>query len=278
MSDVFARERTMLELKMRRVRVLRTAEVTPSITRVTLGGSDLEGFGAKGPADHVKVFFPDPETGVLTVPEPGGMRKPREAGAPAIIVRDYTPYAYRPDADGGPEIDIDFVIHGDHGVAAPWAARATAGDELGIGGPRGTVGAPLGADSVIIVADETALPATSRWLDAFGSEVPVTGLFFVSDESAAAYLADRAGERREFHWFTGQDRAARVEEALRAASIGERTFVFLAGEAGALIPLRRYLRRELGLSKAQADVHGYWKLGEVALDHHAPIDPSDPED
>ncbi len=268
----------MLELRMRRVRVLRTAEVTPSIKRITLGGSDLEGFAANGPADHVKVFLPDPETGVLTVPEPGKMRQPRDPGAPAIIVRDYTPYAFRADAAGGPELDIDFVIHGDHGVAAPWAARAAEGDELGIGGPRGSVAAPTGADSAIIIADETAFPAASRWLDAFGPEVPVTGLFFVADESSTAYFSSRDGAHRELRWFTGAERAERLEEALRAAAIGERTFVFLAGEANTLIPLRRYLRRELGLSKAQADVHGYWKLGEVALDHHAPLDPSDPED
>ena len=278
MTEAFARKRTMHELHTRRVRVIRTEKLAPRMLRVTLGGDDLAGFSADGPADHVKVFFPDPATGVLTVPEPGGFRKPREAGAPEIILRDYTPFAFRPDGEHGPELDIDFVLHGDAGVAGPWAAAAQPGDELGIGGPRASLGAPQGVDSAIIIADESALPAAARWLDAFGSELPVTGLFFVEDAAVSAYLESRATGTRTLHWFTGADRAAALEQALRGLDIGDRTFVFLAGEANTLIPLRRYLRRELGLSKAQADVHGYWKTGEVALDHHAPLDPSDPED
>lgn len=275
MTEVFARERTMHDIHTRRVRVLRTARIAPKMVRITLGGDDLAGFSADGPADHVKVFFPDPETGVLTVPEPGGFRKPREAGAPEIILRDYTPLAFRPHAEGGPELDLDFVLHGDHGVAAAWAAQAKPGDELGIGGPRASVLAPAGADSAIIIADESALPAATRWLQAFDASVPMTGLFFVEDAATSGYLEGIGGENRDLRWFAGADRASAVESALRALNIGERTFVFLAGEATTLIPLRRYLRRELGLSKAQADVHGYWKTGEVALDHHAPLDPTD---
>ena len=42
--------------------------------------------------------------------------------------------------------------------------------------------------------------------------------------------------------------------------------------------LRRYLRRELALPAAQVALSGYWKRGTVAFDHHAPIDPEDPED
>ncbi|MGK0722339.1 siderophore-interacting protein [Leucobacter sp. W1478] len=278
MTEVFARERTMHDLQTRRVQVLRTAAIAPKMVRITLGGEDLTGFSAVGPADHVKVFFPDPETGVLTIPEPGGFRKPRAEGAPAIILRDYTPFAFRGDAESGPELDIDFVLHGDHGVAAAWAAQAKVGDKLGIGGPRASLGVPAGVDSAILVADESALPAATRWLQAFDASVPVTGLFFVKDADTSAYLDGHNSETRELRWFTGVDRASKLEATLRALPIGERTFVFLAGEANTLIPLRRYLRRELGLSKAQADVHGYWKQGEVALDHHAPLDPTDPED
>lgn len=34
-------------------------------------------------------------------------------------------------------------------------------------------------------------------------------------------------------------------------------------------PIRRYLRRELGLPKQQVDVDGYWKKGTANLDHHS---------
>ncbi|MEZ5085664.1 MAG: SIP domain-containing protein [Tessaracoccus sp.] len=40
-------------------------------------------------------------------------------------------------------------------------------------------------------------------------------------------------------------------------------------EANAMKPIRRYLRRELGLPKQQVDVDGYWKKGTANLDHHS---------
>ncbi|MGN6503312.1 MAG: siderophore-interacting protein, partial [Pseudolysinimonas sp.] len=80
---------------MRRLAVTATRELVPSIVRVTLGGDELAGFAAEGPADHMKVFFPDPVSGELLLPEVDaqGLRRPDAAGA--IISRDYTPVTFR---------------------------------------------------------------------------------------------------------------------------------------------------------------------------------------
>src|SRR5690606_27918692 len=123
---------------------------------------------------------------------------------------------------------------------------------------------------------ESALPAAARWLDALG-DTRTIGLFSVEDPGTAAYLAGRERTTRKLHWFSGPDRDSALAEALRGLTISEGALVFLAGEANALIPLRRSLRRELGLPKEQVEAHGYWKRGVIALDHHAPLDPSDPE-
>lgn len=259
MTDRFARERLRYELRRRSLAVVRSESIAPGMQRITLGGADLEGFTAPGPADHVKLFFPDPAS-------PG-----------ETVSRDYTPFAFRTTAEGGPELDIDFYLHGDGGPASSWASRAQEGDPLAIGGPRGSLLAPADVDEAVIVADESALPAAARWLEALDREVPVTGLFSVADPATAAYLADFDGPGRELRWFSGADREARLADALRAVRPAEGTFFFLAGEATSLIPLRRHLRRELGLPKEQADVHGYWKKGVIALDHHAPLDPDDPD-
>ncbi|NLA65332.1 MAG: siderophore-interacting protein [Leucobacter sp.] len=281
MVDVFERERVMHGISRRKLTVLRSELVAPRMQRVTLGGAELEGFVAFGPADHVKVFLPDPADGKIYAPEFVDGRRVIPEGSGEIIVRDYTPYSFRPDAEDGPELDIDFVLHGDGseqgGPAPAWAASAKPGSELVIAGPRGSVLAPVGAASAILVADESALPAAARWLDAF-ADTPVIGLFAVADAGTASYLASREGSGRELRWFTGEDRDAQVAEALRGIEIGEATFVFAAGEANSLIGLRKYLRRELGLPKDQVNVQGYWKRGVVALDHHASLDPSDPED
>jgi NADPH-dependent ferric siderophore reductase len=282
MVDGFERERVRHELRKRRLKVVRSELIAPRMQRVTLGGEDLDGFTALGPADHVKVFFPDPARGEIFSPEFVDGRRVVPEGSGEIIVRDYTPYAFRADGEHGAELDIDFVLHGADsgeasGPAADWAAKAVPGDDLVIAGPRGSVLAPRWARSAILVADESALPAAARWLEQL-ADVPVTGLFTVADAGTASYLAGLEGDGHSFTFFTGEHRDAQLSEALRGSTIDERTIVFLAGEAGALIPLRRYLRRELGLPKHQVDAHGYWKRGIVALDHHAPLDPSDPEE
>jgi NADPH-dependent ferric siderophore reductase len=225
----------------------------------------------------MKVFFPDPVSGDLLLPavDAQGLRRPDSAGT--IISRDYTPLEFRPEVG---ELDLDLVIHGDSGPASAWASRAVPGDELGIGGPRGSRLVPSGIGRLLIVADETALPATRRWLGLLPDGVPITGLFDVADESVAGYFADdpELRVRLDAEWLYRDEGAGQLDEALRSLGpIGDDTFVFLAGEATTLAPLRRYLRRELGLPAEQVSANGYWKRGIVNFDHHAPVDPSDPD-
>jgi NADPH-dependent ferric siderophore reductase len=273
----FTRETVRHPLAVRRATVSAVRHVVPSIVRVTLAGRELDGFAALGPADHVKVFLPDPATGGLTVPELGedGMRRPADAGT--IISRDYTPLGVHIGPDGGTTLDLDFVLHGDEGPASAWAARAEVGGELGIGGPRGSRLVPAGLGRLLVIADETALPATRRWLGLVPSNVAVTAVLDVADESVATYFeGGDAGVDAE--WLFREDGPGQLEESLRSLGrIDPDTFVFMAGEATTLAPLRRYLRRELGLPAEQVSASGYWKRGIVNLDHHAPLDPSDPD-
>lgn len=284
----FVRQRIRHELAIRHVTVRRVCHMVPTIVRITVGGQDLAGFVSLGPADHVKVFFPDQDSRVFAVPTigPDGFVAP-EHGNP--IGRDYTPLDFRPSsgdsADVPAELDIDFVLHGDEGPASAWAARATPGDVVALAGPRGSLLVPEGIGRLILVADETALPAAGRWLSALDPGIPVTGLFDVADESIRGYFPAALADRMDAQWLSrggarsgAQPGAQSIEVALRALGpISNDTFVVLAGEAGMLIPLRRYLRRELGLPADQVAASGYWKRGVVALDHHAPVDPSDPD-
>ena len=279
MSNRFEWTRVMHEVKRRHLTVLRTELVAARMQRITLGGADLEGFTSLAPGDHVKAFFPDPSVGEIVAPVFVEGRAQKPEGPGEAIARDYTPAAFRPDGENGPELDLDFVLHADaahSGPAAAWAAQAAPGDPLAIGGPRGSRVPPTDAERAILIADESALPSVTRWLDLLG-DVPVVGLFSTLDPATSSYLSGYSADTREFHWFDGEDRDTRIADALAGLEITEGTLVFLAGEAGSLIPLRRYLRRELGLPKEQVDAHGYWKKGEANLDHHAPLDPSDPD-
>lgn len=266
-ASLFQRVLTRYELVPRRLAVTAVTQVAPQLMRVQLGGEALAGFASEGATDHVKVFFPNPSTGVLSTPADGDPA--------AVIARDFTPLL---DADGG--LNLDFFIHPDPGPAAAWAAGAAPGDEIVVGGPRGSRGLPAGADQFILVADETALPAASRWIAQISEGVPVVLIAAVHDQGdwVGDYLGGGTGLPETVVIRHSAPDAASVLAALAATgTITPTTYVWAAGDAGALLPVRRHLRRELALPKAQVQVDGYWRSGVVGWDHHAPVDPTDPD-
>ncbi|MHA7984581.1 siderophore-interacting protein [Rathayibacter sp. CAU 1779] len=282
------REHVRHEMAIRRLTVSHTQQLTPAMVRVTLIGDALNDFASSGPTDHVKVFFPDPATGVLTIPEVrgNGIHRPTDG---VIISRDYTPRQFRPAPFGAAELDLDFVLHSPDaahgnpkdpaggGPASAWAASAKAGDEIAVAGPRGSREAPRDVSEAVLIADETALPSLTRWLDLLPESTRITALLDVADEEVEPYLSADQLARGSVEWLYREDGPGQLEEAVRSLELGPDVYVWAAGEASALIPVRRYLRHEAGLRPDQLDVQGYWKRGIVNRDHHEPIDPSDPD-
>lgn len=279
-ADRFAREGGRNRFTARRAHVLRARRVAPSIVRVTLAGPEFADFQSAGPADHVRVFFPDATTGELVAPLPVG---PGEDGVVrpdrASISRDFTPLPRT--VDGGVEVDLDFYVHPDPGPASAWAETARPGDELVVVGPRGSRRAPQRIDGLVLICDETSLPSASRWIRDAPAGIAVEVIAAVSDDGdwVAGYLGAVPSVDARTHVVASGAGGAGVLAALdRIGPIGEGTFVWAAGEASSLVPVRRHLRRTLGLRPAQASVSGYWRRGVEAFDHHAPIDPFDPDE
>lgn len=94
---------------------------------------------------------------MLPVQLDGTLEWPKE---PRPISRVYT--VRRWDEQAG-ELDIDFVKHGT-GVATVWAYRCQEGDTVHVAGPASSM-APPSADWLLVVGDDTALPAIARLLD-----------------------------------------------------------------------------------------------------------------
>ncbi|WP_166876353.1 siderophore-interacting protein [Salinibacterium sp. ZJ450] len=274
-AGVSARERVRHPLTMRSLVVTRTLDIAPTLRRITLSGDDLHGFVSQGPEDHVKVFFPDPATGTVTLPVRDEFGRPVPGAAP-VISRDYTPAEFRPGTAGdAPELDLDFVLHGDNGPASAWAARAGTGSTLIIGGPRGSQLPPTGISRLVLVADETGFPAAARWLRATPDAVDVRLILAADPDLTDTYFTTAGGN---VSITVVPPRSDELEAAVRMISESDvATYVWAGAEATSLIPVRRYLRRELGLHPAALNISGYWKRGVVALDHHAPLDPEDPE-
>ena len=264
-------ERTveMYPLKSRLLEVGNVRRITPRMVRVDLGGSDIAGLRSDNFADHVKLWFPNPETGehVLPVVEDDRCLNFR---APGVIYRDYT--VRRFDAKAG-LLTIDFVVH-DNGPGGRWAATAQPGDRLGVLGPRGTVYYPE-ADHYVLLADETALPAAARRIEELPRDASVTAFFEVADAAEEQELD--APEGAEITWLHRNGAAPGTTDLLlRALEQTEfpkgRVFVWAGGEADALKPIRRLLK-ERGLVRGRDfEVDGYWRRGVSNLDHHAADD------
>ncbi|HRN28529.1 MAG TPA: siderophore-interacting protein [Terrimesophilobacter sp.] len=271
----FAREGHRLRFTARRVRVVDAAPVAPELVRVRVTGADLHDFESDGPSDHVRTFVPDPVTGELVAPAAVG---PDEDGIirpdSPTHGRDLTPMLVerRPE---GVVLSLDVVLHPNAGPLGAWAASAEPGGEAVLVGPRGTRRVVQDASTVLMVADATALPSAARWARELpaATEFEVVVLEGPGTAGAAPYLFQQS--RRDGLIIHSATSVESLMELLRKRGVDSSTFVNAAGEAGAMTQVRRWLRHELQLPREQFAVSGYWKQGEVAFDHHTPLDPDD---
>ncbi|MCO6005586.1 siderophore-interacting protein [Actinoallomurus purpureus] len=240
-------------------RVRRTEWLTPHMIRVVIGGEELDGFPAGACTDHyVKILFPVPG---VAYPEPFDMEAvrrdlPRDQWP---RTRAYTVRSWDPEAQ---ELTIDFVHHGDHGLAGPWAARAKPGEDVLFMGPGGAYAPSEKADWHLLVGDESALPAIAASLERLPEGTPARVFVEVADAEDELPLGT-AGDAR-IVWLHRGD--AEVGDALVEAvhdlefPPGE-VHAFVHGEAGFVKRLRRHLRVERGLSLDQLSISGYWRRG-----------------
>jgi NADPH-dependent ferric siderophore reductase len=238
----------------RRARVARVEEtirLSPHMIRVIVGGEDLEGFGAGEFTDHyVKLQLP-PVGADYTAPfdmEDIRARYPREQWP---RTRTYSVRAWDAEAR---RLTIDFVHHGDTGVAGPWAAAAKPGDHLQLLGPGGAYAPDLQADWHLMAGDASCLPAISASLARVPAGVPVHVLVELADDADRQAL-ESPGDLH-LQW---------VPEGGLLAAVGAldfpagRVHAFVHGEASTVRDLRRHLIADRGVAKDALSISGYWK-------------------
>jgi NADPH-dependent ferric siderophore reductase len=264
MTDTLTRHaitRVRHQPRRRLLTVRRVERITPAMARITLGG-DLEGFHSGAYDDHVKVFFPLPGHDAPTIPEPGPDGKPPE-GVERSPGRDYTPRRY-----DGNELVIDFALH-DAGPATAWASQAKSGQQLSVGGPRGSFVVPDDFDWYLFVGDETALPAIGRRLEELRPGVRAIVVAAVSGPQEEQRLDSPA--RVETIWvhrpLSRAEDPAPLMDAVRAIALPSSGdgYAWAAGESQTAKLLRRHLLDERGLDKAWVKAAGYWKRGAVSI-------------
>ncbi|MCU1681140.1 MAG: hypothetical protein JWQ81_1879 [Amycolatopsis sp.] len=240
-----------------RLKVLRKEQLTPHMIRIIAGGDGIAAFTPNEFTDaYVKVLIPIPG---VTYPQPFDMGVIR-AELPSESwpkMRSYTVRAFDPVAG---ELTIDFVHHGDEGLAGPWAAAVQLGDELLLNGPGGGYAPGTEADWHLLVGDESALPAIAASLEAIPPGARVHAVILVSDAREEQALATKGDAQITWlHRSAGGD----VVGTVRALEFGGGVVqAFVHGEAGFVKELRRHLLDERGVRKDLLSISGYWREGK----------------
>ncbi|MGW1838686.1 siderophore-interacting protein [Streptomyces sp. NPDC002067] len=244
---------------LHRAEVRRTEQLTPHMVRVILGGEGLAAFTAGTYSDHyIKLVFP---LEGVAYPEPFDIAQIR-----AELPRDqwprtrtYTVRAWDPERR---ELTVDFVIHGDEGIAGPWAAAAKPGEEIRFLGPGGAYIPGTTADWHLLAGDESALPAIAASLARMPEGTPVRAFIEVAGPEEEQELTAPAGA--EITWL--HRGTAPVGRRLVAAVAAldfpaGQVQAFVHGEAGFVKELRRVLRVEHGIPREALSISGYWRSG-----------------
>ena len=241
--------------------VLSSERIAPSMVRVRLGGPGMATFTPNAFTDaYVKVFFAKPELGLEPPFDIAALRETLDPDD-VPVTRTYTVREATADS-----IAIDFVVHGEQGLAGPWAARAQPGERVAFGGPGGAFAPDESADWHLFVGDESALPAIARALESLPAHARGIALLEARDASEEIPLTRPAGV--EVRWLHRGDAGQQSTRVLAEAVAGldwleGRVQVFAHGERESMKALRDELFGRRGLERAQVSLSGYWALGRT---------------
>ncbi len=300
-----------LPMLLIQVSVASVERLTPTYVRVELASPDLADFGVDGPLldQRIKLVFPN-AAGELSSFEGADAswfgswleRPVEERGA----MRTYTVHSVL-GSGADTRLVVDIALHEPPcGPGSLWAGSAGVGDRLILLGPRRGVpyggiefAPPASASRLLLVGDETALPAIAAILadlpaTARGAayvEVPVTG--DLQDLSAPPGVAvtwlPRNGAERSARLITavtehlGTPAPVAVVDpdeidpdlwetptysssgediaASPVAGSWDGLYAWIAGESAMVTTLRRHLVKDLGVDRSQVAFMGYWRVG-----------------
>lgn len=246
-------------------RVRSTSWLTPSLVRVVLGDGDLHGFAMPGGAEpdtdaYVNVAIPPSGAPYA---EPSGVFDPAQVKAehPADVQPARRRYTVRSWDAQAQELTLDFVVHGDDGVAGPWAKRAEPGDVLVFQGPGSGYRPDPQADWHLLVGDESALPAIAASLEAVpAGALAVVRLVCDGPDHEIPLSTPGALDLKWLHRTGGDGDVDLLADAVRTLAFPRgRVHAFVHGEADEIRAIRRHLLADRGLSRGDMSCSPYWR-------------------
>ncbi|MDN3496894.1 siderophore-interacting protein [Planococcus sp. APC 4015] len=257
--------------------VVRAERLSPHWMRVTLGGGELDRFRPMGYDQWFRLFLPlGGDEGLDRLPAKanklfGYLKYLRIPDGVRPVMRNYSVRKYRAaTADAGPEIDVDFVLHGSaaDGTAGPasrWAETCAAGESVVIIDEGLSFNPERGTERVLLVTDETGLPAVAS----ICASIPdtATGLAIIEIPDAADALEFPHPTGVDVRWIV-RDHAEKPGEpalaALEAVDLPAAPFhAYIAGEQALPTGARRHLI-ERGVERDRISFCGYWRVGAAS--------------
>jgi NADPH-dependent ferric siderophore reductase len=240
-------ERHRHELVRRNLSVVHAENITPAMRRITLKHDGTHSFVSLAPDDHIKIFLEGVDGNVNS--------------------RDFTPRRYSTSDN---TIVIDFAVH-DAGPAAEWAMTAKPGDNLAIGGPRGSA-VISSVNNWLLIGDETALPAIGRRIEELGTGAHVTSVVAITGETERQLFETTANLVE--HWITrplteASDPAPFLS-LLQKLDVTQDTFVWIAAEAKVARAIKAFFLEERKHAPIWLKASGYWLMGQA--DAHEKLD------
>ena len=287
--------------------------ISPSFVRVELASPDLADFGVDGPLldQRIKLVFPNAAGGLASLAGADASWWSTWLDIPEDERGHMRTYSVRDVRGSGADtrVVVDLVLHLEDGATGPgsrWAAAATPGDRLLLVGPRrgeefgGIEFDPGTARSLLLAADETAVPAACRILDRPAAHRGRCGVPRGADRrrhvrraGAARHPGGLAAPRRRRprraagRGGTPPRRAGADRRPGRRAAVdpdvwetptysssGEELdgpvtvghdvagiYAWIAGESRMVTTLRRCLVNEVEMDRRQVAFMGYWRHG-----------------
>ena len=213
-------------------------DITPHMREITFGGG-LDDYRPLPPDQFLLVMLPDADGG----------------GSPSQAY--YTVRRWRPDKG---QIDMWFVLHDHDGPVSGWARGVEPGDPVALWGPRSSFDPPDGTSSLVLVADDTGVPAIAAILES--SEVPAHVIIETYDVDHRVELG--SGSPTTVQWlYRSQDEpgtGSRLVDAVKGLDVDRAgVYAFGAGESRQVTAIRKHLRHEKGMSAGNVQMTGYWR-------------------
>lgn len=263
-----------LERELAQRRLLRTFVTTvsrsrmlaPNIKEITFSGG-LDEFAPRGPDQFLWLMAPRPGSEAIITDGFTLDRMQAVAEDARPFAAYYTVRAWRPMER---ELDMWFVLHDHAAGVSSWAATAQAGARVAMWGPRIAFEPPPDTNELLLIGDETALPAIAAIIESHPRHRTAV---VVEAQDAAHAIALPGHASVTVHWtFRGSAPAGTNIELLDLVRRLRITptpslYAFGAGETRQVAAIRRYLRRDVGLAATQVRVTGYWRRTKASAEN-----------